>query len=94
MTGSWSPSTVRAGPSATSWPCARLYSPIGRQVRVGIHTGEIELRGDAIGGITVHIAARIRENARPGELLTSGAVPLLVAGSSIDFEDRGQGDLA
>jgi class 3 adenylate cyclase len=66
---------------------------IGLQVRIGIHTGEIELRGDDIGGIGVHIAARVREHARPGELLTSGAVPLLVAGSSIDFDDRGDHEL-
>jgi class 3 adenylate cyclase len=67
--------------------------PIGIQLRIGIHTGEIELRGDDIGGIGVHIAARVREHAHPGQLLTSAAVPLLVAGSGIDFEDQGEHEL-
>jgi class 3 adenylate cyclase len=68
-------------------------TPIGLQLRIGIHTGEIELRGDDIGGIGVHIAARVGEHARPGQLLTSAAVPLLVAGSGIDFEDQGEHEL-
>jgi class 3 adenylate cyclase/pimeloyl-ACP methyl ester carboxylesterase len=68
-------------------------APIGIKVRVGIHTGEIELRGRDMGGIGVHLAARVREQASPGEVLTSGAVPLLVAGSGIDFMDRGEHEL-
>ena len=65
---------------------------IGLPVRAGLHTGEIELRDDDIGGIAVHIAARVVEQAGPNELVTSSAVPLLVAGSGIEFED-GEHDL-
>jgi class 3 adenylate cyclase len=66
---------------------------LGIKVRVGLHTGEIELRGDDIGGIAVHVAARVVGHARPQEVLTSAAVPLLVAGSGIRFEDRGEHEL-
>jgi class 3 adenylate cyclase len=62
-------------------------------IRVGLHTGEVELRGDDIGGIGVHVAARVLEHARPGEVLVSAAVPLLVAGSGVEFEDRGEYEL-
>jgi class 3 adenylate cyclase len=67
--------------------------PLGIRIRAGLHTGEVELRADDIGGIAVHIAARVLEQAGAGELLTSSAVPLLVAGSGIDFEDRGEHEL-
>jgi class 3 adenylate cyclase len=62
-------------------------------IRVGLHTGEVELRGDDIGGIGVHVAARVLEHAQPEELLVSAAVPLLVAGSGLEFEDRGEHEL-
>ena len=64
--------------------------PWASRSRAGLHTGEVELRGEDIGGIGVHIAARVLEHAPPGEVLASGAVPLLVAGSGIDFDDRGE----
>ena len=67
--------------------------PLNVKIRAGLHTGEVELRGDDIGGIAVHVAARVLEQARAGELLTSSAVPLLVAGSGIEFEDRGEHEL-
>jgi class 3 adenylate cyclase len=67
--------------------------PLGVHIRAGLHTGEIESRGEDIGGIGVHVAARVLEHAGPDELLTSPAVPLLVAGSGIRFEDRGQHQL-
>ena len=54
-------------------------------VRAGIHTGEIEVRGDDIAGMAVHIGARVLALAGPGEILVSGAVPPLVAGSGIEF---------
>jgi class 3 adenylate cyclase len=66
---------------------------LGIEIRAGLHTGEIELRGDDISGIGVHIAARVLHEARGGELLASAAIPLLVAGSGVDFEDRGEHDL-
>ena len=62
-------------------------------VRAGLHTGEVELTGIEIAGIGVHIAARVLEHAAPGQLLTSAAVPMLVAGSGIEFEDRGEHEL-
>lgn len=60
------------------------------EVRAGIHTGEIEVRGDDVAGLAVHIGARVSALAGPGEVLVSGAVPPLVAGSGIEFVDRGE----
>ena len=62
---------------------------IGIQVRVGLHTGEIELHGDEIGGIAVHIAQRVQALAQPDEVLVSRTVADLVGGSGIPFADRG-----
>ncbi|HWG63544.1 MAG TPA: adenylate/guanylate cyclase domain-containing protein [Streptosporangiaceae bacterium] len=62
-------------------------------VRAGIHTGEIELRGDDIAGLAVHIGARVSALAGPGEVFVSSTVPPLVAGSGIVFTDRGEHDL-
>lgn len=62
---------------------------LGLEVRAGVHTGEIELRGDDIAGMAVHIGARVAALAGPGEVLVSGAVPPLVAGSGLAFTDRG-----
>ena len=62
---------------------------LGLQVRIGLHTGEIERRGDDIGGIAVHIAQRIQALAEPGEVLASSTVKDLVTGSGITFTDRG-----
>jgi class 3 adenylate cyclase len=68
----------------------RVESNLGLQVRSGLHTGEIELRskGD-IGGIAVHIAARVSALAEPGQVLVSGTVRDLVAGSGLKFSHRG-----
>jgi class 3 adenylate cyclase len=68
--------------------CAAVR-PLGIDVRAGLHTGEIELRGADIGGIAVHIGARISALAGPGEVLVSSTVKDLVAGSGIMFTDRG-----
>ena len=62
---------------------------LGIEVRVGVHTGEIELRGDDIGGIAVHTGARVASAAGPSQVLVTGTVKDLVAGSGIDFEDEG-----
>jgi pimeloyl-ACP methyl ester carboxylesterase len=59
------------------------------QVRAGLHTGECEIIDDKIGGIAVHIGARVAARARPGEVLVSSTVKDLVAGSGIAFRDRG-----
>ena len=62
---------------------------LGVEVRAGVHTGECELRGEDLAGIAVHIGARVAALAGPGEVLTSSTVRDLVAGSGIEFEDRG-----
>ncbi len=62
----------------------------GVEVRVGVHTGECEQRGDDLAGIAVHVGARIMALAGPGEVLTSRTVRDLVAGSGIDFTPRGE----
>jgi len=62
-------------------------------VRAGLHTGEIELNGDDISGIAVNIGARVGAKAQAGEVLVSQTVKDLVAGSGLDFEDRGEHEL-
>jgi class 3 adenylate cyclase len=62
---------------------------LGIQIRCGLHTGEIELRDDDIGGIGVHIAARIHALAQADEILVSSTVKDLVAGSGVNFTNRG-----
>ena len=62
---------------------------LGLELRAGIHTGECERRGDDLGGIAVHIGARVADCAAPGEVLVSGTVKDLAFGSGIEFEDRG-----
>jgi class 3 adenylate cyclase len=62
---------------------------LGIEIRAGLHTGEIEIRGDDIGGIGVHIAARISALAGAGEILTSRTLKDLTAGSGLIFTDRG-----
>jgi class 3 adenylate cyclase len=66
---------------------------LGLDIRVGIHTGEVELVGGRVEGIAVHIGARITAEARPREVLVSSIVRDLAGGSGIDFEDRGMHDL-
>jgi class 3 adenylate cyclase len=63
---------------------------IGLQIRVGLHTGEVELRTGDVGGLAVHIAARVMAAARPGEVVTSRTVRDLIVGSDITVEDRGE----
>ena len=66
---------------------------LGVDVRVGLHTGEIELRGEDIGGVAVHIGQRVSALAEPCEVLVSSTVKDLVAGSGIQFDDRGEHEL-
>jgi class 3 adenylate cyclase len=58
-------------------------------MRAGLHAGELELRGADVGGIAVHIAARVSARADAGQVLVSRTVADLVAGSGIRFADRG-----
>jgi class 3 adenylate cyclase len=62
---------------------------LGIEVRAGLHTGECEIRGDDIGGIAVHIGARVSALAGPNDVLVSSTLRDLVIGSGIEFEDRG-----
>jgi class 3 adenylate cyclase len=62
---------------------------LGLQIRAGLHIGEVELRGDDVGGIAVHVAARVMATAGAGEILVSRTVADLVAGSEVVLEDRG-----
>ena len=66
---------------------------LGIQIRAGVHTGEVEVHGDAVRGIAVHIGARVAALAGPGEVLTSSTVRDLVAGSGLVFEDVGEHEL-
>jgi class 3 adenylate cyclase len=73
--------------------CARDISddvrPLGIEIRAGCHTGECEVMGEKLGGIAVHIGARVASLAGPGEVLVSSTVKDLVAGSGLGFADRG-----
>ncbi len=62
---------------------------LGIEVRAGLHTGECEVRGDDIGGIAVHIGARVSALAGPNDVLVSSTLRDLVIGSGLEFEDRG-----
>jgi class 3 adenylate cyclase len=63
------------------------------EIRVGIHAGEVERRNDDVGGIAVHIAARVQAAASAGEIVVSRTVTDLVAGSSLEFDDLGEHEL-
>jgi DNA-binding NarL/FixJ family response regulator len=62
---------------------------LGIEVRIGLHSGEVELRGNDVGGIAVHIGARVTASAAAGDVLVSSTVRDLVVGSGIGFRDRG-----
>ena len=66
---------------------------IGLPVRAGLHTGEIEVRGNDIGGIAVHAAARVMGQSSPDEVLVSRVVTDLVAGAGLKFTERGSFEL-
>jgi class 3 adenylate cyclase len=68
---------------------SRELATLGMEMRAGIHTGEVEVRGDDIGGIGVHIGARVGALADAGEVLVSRTVVDLVSGSDMEFVDRG-----
>jgi class 3 adenylate cyclase/pimeloyl-ACP methyl ester carboxylesterase len=72
---------------------AEAVKELGLDVRAGLHTGECELVGSKIGGIAVHVGARVAAEAEPGEVLVSSTVKDLVAGSGIEFRERGVAEL-
>ena len=67
--------------------------PLGLEIRAGVHTGEVELSGGDVTGIAVHTGARVAALADPSEVLVSSTVKDLVAGSGIEFEERGEHEL-
>jgi class 3 adenylate cyclase len=73
--------------------CALAFEAAGKQIglplRAGLHTGEIELRGRDVGGIAVHVAARVMAHCAPDEVLVSRVVTDLVAGAGLKFTERG-----
>ena len=77
--------------------CARAITEsvrdLGIEVRAGLHTGECERMNSKVGGIAVHIGARVAAEAGPGEVVVSSTVKDLVAGSGIAFHDRGAAEL-
>lgn len=80
------------GPARAVTCAARIVEQVrklGIETRVGVHTGEVELVGDQIGGVAVHLANRILDEAGPGMILTSSTVKDLVLGSGIVFIERG-----
>jgi class 3 adenylate cyclase len=77
------------GPARAIRCASTLREVLPVPIRAGLHTGEVELRGDDVGGIAVHIGARVAAVAGAGEVLVSRTVKDLVAGSGIAFEDRG-----
>jgi class 3 adenylate cyclase len=81
------------GPPSHALRCALAITEaaraLGIEVRVGMHTGECELIGEDVGGMAVHIAARVSTLAGPGEVLVSGTVFGTVVGGPFSFTDRG-----
>jgi class 3 adenylate cyclase len=70
-----------------------VVKDLGLEVRAGLHAGECDLMGGKVGGIAVHIGARVAKEAGPGEVLVSSTVKDLVAGSGIAFRERGTAEL-
>jgi class 3 adenylate cyclase len=62
---------------------------LGIEIRAGLHTGEVEVLGEGLAGVAVHIGQRVLSTAEPGEVLVSSTVRDLTAGSGLEFEDRG-----
>jgi class 3 adenylate cyclase len=72
---------------------AEAVETLGVRIRAGVHTGEVEVRGDDLGGLAVHIAARVSATAAAGEIVVSSTVKDLLAGAALTFEDRGEHEL-
>jgi class 3 adenylate cyclase len=72
---------------------AEAVRPLDIQVRCGLHAGEIEIAGNDVRGIAVHIASRVSARAKAGEILVSRTVKDLVAGSGLHFDERGKHSL-
>ena len=84
---------ARLAPSAARWRSARRSAELGLELRIGLHAGECERAGGGLRGVAVHIGARVGAAAEAGEILVTGTVRDLVAGSGISFEDAGTREL-
>jgi class 3 adenylate cyclase len=73
-----------------AWGIREAVGRVGLSVRSGLHTGEVTARNGDVAAIAVHIGARVSELAGPGEVLVTRTVRDLVAGSGIEFDDRGE----
>jgi class 3 adenylate cyclase len=71
----------------------KAVRPLDLEIRAGVHTGEVEMMGDDVGGIAVHIAARVAQRAHAGEVLASSTVKDLVAGAGLTFVAQGPAEL-
>jgi class 3 adenylate cyclase len=76
-----------------AWAVSNAVRALGIEIRAGLHVGEAELMGKQVGGVAVHVGARIGAQAGPGEVLVSGTLRDLVPGAGIEFQDRGWRDL-
>ena len=93
MTGCSRRSTALRVRSAAHSTSATKCGSVGLEIRSGLHAGEVIRRPDSIAGITVHIGARVAALAGPSEVLVTRTVRDLVAGSGIEFEERGEHEL-
>ena len=93
MTGFSQPSTARPAPSRARARSTTAVTELDLKIRSGVHTGELERRGDDVGGIGVHIGSRIAGLAGPGEVWVSRTVKDLTAGSGLEFDARGRHEL-
>ena len=84
------PSTVPTRAIRCAEEIHESLRPIGVDVRAGLHTGEVDLVDGDVGGIAVHLGARVMAEANAGETVVSSTVKDLVVGSGIAFEDRGE----
>ena len=84
------------GPGRAIRGAAAIHAALARTglaVRAGVHTGEVEVRGERIGGLTVHIGARVAATGGAGDIVVSNTVKDLLAGSGLTFTDRGEHEL-
>ena len=80
---------AQCGSSRCACSITAAVRDLGLEIRAGLHTGECEVMDGKVGGIAVHIGARVAKEAAPSEVLVSNTVKDLVAGSGLRFSDRG-----
>ena len=92
-TASWRRLTALRAQCERAVDAREAVRPLGLEIRAGVHTGEVEVVGGDVAGIAVHTGARVAALAAPSEVLVSSTVKDLVAGSGIEFEERGEHEL-